>query len=113
MVDVDYGQISLFVGNYDFWKKSSELAQSLRATENKKKEDKAKDLEAFIRRFSANASKSKQATSRRKQLDKLTLDDLPRSIRKKPHAVFKQNREAGDIILEVDEITKRSTGSLY
>ena len=68
MVDIDFGKVSLYVGNYDFWKQSSELAIQLRSNENKKKEDKAKELEAFIRRSSANAAKSKQATARRKQL---------------------------------------------
>ena len=82
MVDIDFSKVKLFVGNYDFWKQSSELALQLRANENKKKEDKAKELEAFIRRFSANASKSKQATGRRKQLEKLTLDDIQVSSRK-------------------------------
>ena len=96
MVDIDYGKITVFVGNYDFWCQSIILARNLRANENKKKEQKSKDLESFIRRFSANASKSKQATSRRKQLENITLEDIPRSVRKKPYIVFEQKREAGE-----------------
>lgn len=107
MVDIDYGKASLWVGNYDFWQQSSVLARELKQNENKKKEDKAKDLEAFIRRFSANASKSSQATSRRKQLEKLTLEDLPQSIRKSPNILFSPKREAGDILLEVKNVCKK------
>jgi ATPase subunit of ABC transporter with duplicated ATPase domains len=110
MVDIDYGKAQLYVGNYDFWQQSSELARELRSNENKKKEDKAKDLESFIRRFSANASKSSQATSRRKQLEKLTLEELPMSIRKSPNILFQQKREAGDILLEVKGISKSIDG---
>lgn len=107
MVDIDYGKVKLFVGNYDFWDESSQLAARLAGNENKKKEEKSKELEAFIRRFSANASKSRQATSRRKQLEKLTIDDIPISTRKRPYVHFEQDREAGDILLEVKNITKR------
>ena len=110
MVDIDFKKVQLYVGNYDFWQESSKLALQLRSNENKKKEDKAKELEAFIRRFSANASKSKQATARRKQLDKLTLEDIPVSTRRHPHVVFEQEREAGDILLEVDGISKTIDG---
>lgn len=110
MVDIDYGKASVWVGNYDFWQQSSLLARDLRSQENKKKEDKAKDLEAFIRRFSANASKSKQATSRRKQLEKLTIEDLPISMRKSPNILFSQKREAGDILLEVTGLSKTHHG---
>lgn len=110
MVDIDYGKANLWVGNYDFWQQSSLLARELRSNENKKKEDKAKDLEAFIRRFSANASKSRQATSRRKQLEKLTIEDLPVSIRKSPNILFAQKREAGDILLEVSGLSKTHHG---
>lgn len=105
MVDVDYGKARLYTGNYDFWEQSSQLALELRSNENKKREDKAKELETFIARFSANASKSSQATSRRKMLEKLTLEDLPISTRKKPNILFQQKREAGDIILEVKELS--------
>lgn len=110
MVDIDFRKVSVYVGNYDFWKKSSELALHLRANENKKKEDKAKELEAFIRRFSANASKSKQATARKKQLEKLTLDDIPVSTRKYPYIKYDQEREAGDILLEVKGLSKTING---
>lgn len=112
MVDIDYGKASLWVGNYDFWQQSSQLARDLKSNENKKKEDKAKDLEAFIRRFSANASKSRQATSRRKQLEKLTLEELPISMRKSPNILFTQKREAGDILLEVDGLSKSQNGEV-
>ncbi|USN49771.1 MAG: ATP-binding cassette domain-containing protein [Myxococcales bacterium] len=110
MVDIDYGKAQLYVGNYDFWLQSSELARELRSNENKKKEEKAKELESFIRRFSANASKSSQATSRRKQLEKLTLEELPISTRKSPNILFQQKREAGDILLEVENISKALEG---
>ncbi|MEI6806598.1 MAG: ATP-binding cassette domain-containing protein, partial [Myxococcaceae bacterium] len=110
MVDVDYGKAKLYTGNYDFWEQSSQLALELRSNENKKREDKAKDLEAFIARFSANASKSSQATSRRKMLEKLTLEDLPISTRKKPNILFQQKREAGDIILEVKDLSASKNG---
>ncbi len=105
-VDIDFGKAQLFVGNYDFWYQSSQLAIKLKQNENKKREDKAKDLEAFIQRFSANASKSKQATARRKQLENLTLEDIPTSSRKRPYVRFDQEREAGDRLLEVNGVTK-------
>lgn len=110
MVDIDYGKASLYVGNYDFWLQSSQLAMELRSNSNKKKEDKAKELEAFIQRFSANASKSRQATSRKKQLEKLTLDELPVSTRKRPNILFQQKRDAGDIILDVHDLSKTVNG---
>jgi ATPase subunit of ABC transporter with duplicated ATPase domains len=110
IVDMDYGKVKMFVGNYDFWDESSQLANRLASSENKKKEDKAKELEAFIRRFSANASKSRQATSRRKQLEKLTIDDIPTSSRKRPYVHFEQDREAGDILLEVKGLNKTVNG---
>ena len=112
MVDIDYGKANVWVGNYDFWQQSSQLARDLKANENKKKEDKAKDLEEFIRRFSANASKSRQATSRRKQLEKLTIEDLPISTRKGPNILFSQKREAGDILLEVKDLSKSLNGEM-
>lgn len=108
--DIDYGKISIFVGNYDFWRTSSELAQRLRGDKNKKVEEKANELKSFIQRFSANASKSKQATSRQKQLEKLQLVDLPASTRKYPYVNFEQNREAGKEILRVDGISKEIEG---
>ena len=88
IADLDFKKITVYAGNYDFWRKSSELAQRLRSDQKKKAEDKAKELKAFIQRFSANASKSNQATARRKQLDNLELDDLPVSSRKYPFVHF-------------------------
>ncbi len=110
IADIDYGQITTYAGNYAFWRKSAELAQSLRANQKKKDEEKAKDLKAFIQRFSANASKSKQATSRQKQLEKLELDDLPVSSRKYPFIDFIPDREAGKDILRVEGLTKSVDG---
>ncbi|MGI4992268.1 ABC-F family ATP-binding cassette domain-containing protein [Halobacteriovorax sp. GFR7] len=110
IADIDFGKITTYAGNYDFWRKSSELAQKLRADQNKKAEDKAKELKAFIQRFSANASKSSQATSRQKQLEKLELNDLPKSTRKYPFVQFDPKREAGKEILRVDGITKTIDG---
>ncbi|RLA65611.1 MAG: ABC transporter ATP-binding protein [Epsilonproteobacteria bacterium] len=110
IADIDYQKINNYTGNYEFWRTSSELARNLRSNENKKMEDKANDLKAFIQRFSANASKSKQATSRQKQLDKLQLKDLPVSTRKYPFVQFKPNREAGKDILTVTGISKSIDG---
>src|SRR6185312_14461935 len=105
IADIDFSKITLYVGNYDFWYESSQLALQLQRNVNKKKEEKIKDLEEFIRRFSANASKSKQATSRKKQLDKITLDDIKPSSRKYPFIDFKPEREAGNDILSVTDLT--------
>lgn len=106
MADVDFGKIKLFMGNYDFWYESSQLALQLMKDQNKKKEEKIKDLQEFIARFSANASKSKQATSRKKLLDKISVDDIQPSNRKYPFVGFKPEREVGNDILMVDGITK-------
>ena len=103
--DIDFTKIKLYVGNYDFWYKSSQLAQRMMSDQNKKVEDKMKELKEFIQRFSANASKSSQATSRKKMLDKLTLEDIQPSTRKYPYVGFKADREAGDNLLKVDNIT--------
>ena len=100
--DIDFSKIKLFVGNYDFWYKSSQLASRMLSDQNKKMEEKMNDLKEFIRRFSANASKSSQATSRKKLLDKLTLEDIQPSSRKYPYVGFKAEREAGDNLLRVD-----------
>ncbi len=100
--DIDFSKIKLYAGNYDFWYKSSQLAARMLSDVNKKTEDKMKELQEFIRRFSANASKSSQATSRKKLLDKLTLEDIQPSTRKYPYVGFKQEREAGDNLLRVD-----------
>ncbi|MBN2716524.1 MAG: ABC-F family ATP-binding cassette domain-containing protein [Deltaproteobacteria bacterium] len=110
IADIDYGKITAYAGNYAFWRKSAELAQSLRANQKKKDEEKAKELKAFIQRFSANAAKSKQATSRQKQLEKLQLEDLPVSSRKYPFVEFKPEREAGKDILRVEGLTKQIEG---
>ena len=110
IADIDFGKIKIYAGNYDFWRTSSELAQRLRGDENKKVEQKAAELKAFIQRFSANASKSKQATSRQKQLEKLNLNDLPVSTRKYPYVAFKPTREAGKELLRVEGISKTIDG---
>ncbi|MDF2673178.1 MAG: transporter ATP-binding protein [Clostridiales bacterium] len=106
MADVDFGKIKLYVGNYDFWYESSQLALQMAKDQNKKKEEKVKDLQEFIARFSANASKSKQATSRKKLLEKITLDDIEPSSRKYPFVGFKPEREVGNEILTVEGLTK-------
>lgn len=110
IADIDFGKITSYAGNYDFWRKSSELAMQLRSNQNKKSEDKVKDLKAFITRFSANASKSKQATSRQKQLEKLQIKDLPISTRKYPYVHFEPAREAGKEILTVNGVSKTIDG---
>ncbi|MCL4141467.1 UNVERIFIED_CONTAM: hypothetical protein GTU68_018928 [Idotea baltica] len=110
VVDIDFGKIKLFSGNYAFWYQSSQLALRQRSDKNKKVEDKRKELQDFIRRFSANASKSKQATSRKKLLEKLTLEDIQPSNRKYPAIIFKQSRQAGDQILNVQGLSKSVEG---
>ena len=110
MADLDFKKIQMYVGNYDFWYESSQLASRLQNAQNKKSEDKAKELKAFIQRFSANASKAKQATSRRKQLEKLTLDDIPPSSRKYPFVEFLPEREAGKNLLRVEGLSKTMDG---
>ncbi len=112
MVDIDFGKIKMFAGNYDFWYESSQLMLQLSKDQNKKKEEKIKDLQAFITRFSANASKSKQATSRKKLLDKITLDDLEPSTRRYPFVGFAIEREVGNEILTVEEISKTIDGEI-
>lgn len=106
IADIDYGKIKLYVGNYDFWYESSELLQKQMRDSNKKKEEKIKELQAFIVRFSANASKSKQATSRKKMLDKIQLDEIVPSSRKYPYIDFKIEKPAGKEILKVENLTK-------
>ena len=102
IADIDYSKIKLYVGNYDFWYESSELLQKQMKESNKKKEEKIKELQAFIARFSANASKSKQATSRKKMLEKITLDEIIPSSRKYPFIEFKIEKPAGKEILKVE-----------
>src|SRR6185369_13641008 len=108
--DIDFGRIQVYVGNYDFWYQASQLTLKQRQNENRKVTEKANELKEFIQRFSSNASKAKQATSRKKLLDKLTLEDMPVSSRKYPHVVFKPERPCGDIILEVQGLTKAIDG---
>ena len=110
MVDIDFRKIKIFVGNYDFWYESSQLMSKLLKEQNKKKEDKIKELQSFIQRFSANKSKSKQATSRKKLLDKIQIDDLQPSTRRYPFVGFEMEREAGNQILEVENLTKTLDG---
>ncbi len=105
--DVDYGKINVFVGNYDFWYQSSQLIARQLKDQNKKAEQRAKELQEFIARFSANASKSRQATSRKKELEKLTLNDIKPSSRKYPFIEFKSERPAGNDILLVEGLTKK------
>lgn len=111
MVDVDYGKINMFVGNYDFWYESSQLALRMQKEQNKKKEDKIKELQDFIQRFSANKSKSKQATSRKKLLDKITLDDIKPSSRRYPFVGFELSREVGNEILNVENLAVEQNGN--
>ena len=110
IVDIDYGKIKMYVGNYDFWYESSQLVQNLIKNQNKRNEEKIKDLQEFIARFSANKSKSRQATARRKLLDKLTVDELPSSSRRYPWVGFKPDREVGKDILFVTEVSKTIDG---
>jgi ATPase subunit of ABC transporter with duplicated ATPase domains len=105
IVDIDYSAIRLYTGNYSFWYQSSQLALQQRSSANKKAEDKKKELQEFIARFSANASKSKQATSRRKLLDKINVDDIQPSTRRYPAIIFNQKRTAGDQILHAENIS--------
>ena len=110
IADIDYGKIKMFVGNYDFWYESNQLMQELIRNQNKKMEQKKKELQDFIARFSANASKSKQATSRKKQLEKLQFEDMQVSNRKYPYIEFKPEREAGNNMLKVENLTKTVDG---
>lgn len=110
IADIDYGKIKMFVGNYDFWYESNQLMQELIRNQNKKLEQKKKELQDFIARFSANASKSKQATSRKKQLEKLQFEDMQISNRKYPYIEFKPEREAGNNMLKVENLSKTVDG---
>lgn len=110
IADVDFGKIQVYVGNYDFWYESSQLAQRMASDQNKKKEEKIKELQAFVARFSANASKSKQATSRKKMLDNITLDDIKPSSRKYPYIAFTPEREIGNDLLRVENLSKTING---
>jgi ATPase subunit of ABC transporter with duplicated ATPase domains len=108
--DIDYSKINHYSGNYTFWYESSQLATRQRAQQNKKAEDKKKELEEFIRRFSANMAKSKQATSRKKMIEKLNVDEIKPSSRRYPAIIYKSDREAGDQILNVEELSKDFEG---
>jgi ATPase subunit of ABC transporter with duplicated ATPase domains len=108
IVDIDFSKIQLYTGNYTFWYESSQLALRQRADQNKKVEDKRKELQEFVERFSANASKSRQATSRKKLLDKLVVDNIPPSTRKYPGIIFRPERDCGDQILNVENLSKTS-----
>ncbi|MEK6198366.1 MAG: ATP-binding cassette domain-containing protein [Desulfobacterales bacterium] len=110
VADIDYGKIQVYVGNYDFWYQASQLRFHQKETESKKSKAKADELKEFIQRFSSNASKAKQATSRKKLLEKLTLEDMPISSRKYPYIVFTPERPCGDIILEIKGLSKKIDG---
>ena len=111
-VDIDFGKIQLFAGNYSFWYESSQLALRQQQNKNKKAEEKKKELEEFIRRFSANVAKSKQATSRRKMLEKLNIEEIQPSTRKYPGIIFTPDREPGNMILEVKGLAKSTDGTV-
>ena len=110
IVDVDYGQIKMYVGNYEFWYESSQMVQRMIRDQNRKNEEKIKELQLFIQRFSANKSKSKQATARRKLLDKLSVEEMPASSRRYPFVGFKMDRECGKEILTVENLSKTVDG---
>ena len=112
VADIDFGKIKLYTGNYSFWYESSQLALKQKSDANKKTEDKRKELEAFVARFSANASKSKQATSRKKLLEKLVIEEITPSTRKYPHIAFKPEREAGNQLLSIENLSKAEDGNL-
>ncbi len=112
MADIDFGKIQIFSGNYDFWYQSSQLALTLKSNQNKKTEEKIKELKDFIARFSANASKSKQATSRQKTLDKITLEDIQPSNRKYPYVHFRPKRDIGKDVLNVEKLSKSIEGKV-
>ncbi|MEA4896834.1 ABC-F family ATP-binding cassette domain-containing protein [Bacillota bacterium Meth-B3] len=110
IVDIDFGKVRMYVGNYDFWYESSRLMQQMLRDQNRKAEEKAKEMQAFIARFSANKSKARQATSRRKLLENLTFNELPASSRRYPWVGFKPDREAGKDILKVEGLSKSENG---
>src|SRR5690606_29332057 len=114
IVDIDFGKMTIYSGNYTFWYESSQLALKQRADQNKKMEDKVKELQEFIRRFSANASKSKQATSRKKALDKINIEDIKPSTRKYPAIMFNlMDRDPGDQILNIEGLGKTVNGEVF
>jgi ATPase subunit of ABC transporter with duplicated ATPase domains len=110
IADIDFGKIKIYSGNYDFWAEASQLALKQKKEENKKKEEKAKELKLFIERFRSNASKAKQATSRKKELEKLTIEEIPTTSRRFPYIAFKPGRECGKMILSVENLSKTIEG---
>ena len=110
IADIDFGKIQLYVGNYDFWYQASQLAQLQRKNADKKREDRIKELEQFVRRFSANASKSRQATSRKKLIEKVTIDELPSSARRFPYIDFKPERPCGRVVLSIQDVCASQEG---
>jgi len=110
IADIDFGKIMVYAGNYDFWAQSIELAIKQKKEENKKKEDKIKELQSFIERFSSNASKARQATSRKKLLEKLTLEEIPVTSRRFPYVAFKPERECGKMVLSIENLSKSIDG---
>jgi ATPase subunit of ABC transporter with duplicated ATPase domains len=113
IVDIDFGKIRIYSGNYTFWYESSQLAAKQKSDQNKKVEEKRKELQEFIQRFSANVSKSKQATSRKKMLEKLNVDDIQPSTRKYPGIIFKPEREAGDQIFLTESLELKDANAIY
>ncbi|EON76615.1 ABC transporter, ATP-binding protein [Lunatimonas lonarensis] len=113
IVDIDFGKINIYTGNYTFWYESSQLAAKQKSDQNKKAEDKRKELQAFIERFSANVAKSKQATARKKMLEKLNVEEIKPSSRKYPGIIFKPEREAGDQLLLTEELGLEADGTVY
>jgi len=110
IVDIDFGQMRMYVGNYEFWYEASQLALQQRKNESKKREEKIKELEAFVRRFSANVAKARQATSRKKLIEKLTVDELPVSSRRFPYVGFTPERPCGKVVLRVQDLSKNVDG---
>ncbi len=110
IADIDYGKIQVFAGNFDFWAEASQLAMKQKKEENRKKEDKIKELQSFIERFSSNASKARQATSRKKLVEKLTLDEIPATSRRFPYVAFKPERECGKMVLTIENLSKTIEG---
>ncbi|MGB5057709.1 MAG: ATP-binding cassette domain-containing protein, partial [Candidatus Promineifilaceae bacterium] len=110
IVDIDFNQIRMYVGNYEFWYEASQLALQQRKNESKKREEKIKELEAFVRRFSANVAKARQATSRKKLIDKLTVDELPTSSRRFPYVGFAPERPCGKVVLRVQDLSANVDG---
>ena len=110
IVDIDYGKIKLYIGNYEFWYESSRMIQQMIKNQNKKKEEKINELKSFIQRFSANKSKSRQATSRKKLLEKIEIEQMPASSRKYPYVGFDIEKEAGKDILFVEHLSKTIDG---